>query len=317
MVLDGGQPLRGALRACLWPRRSPLVTVVSAAQQRDEGPGFCQARSRRDPAEGDLIWLAPSLSAATGAVRHWSRLAGAMAQALGARGTQRIYVVLPRDDTVALGVFQQAGFAAYTDDTVYRRPWGAPDGNVPAAVVVDEAAEHQAPIHHSLAAGQDSAPAAGGQHPDWETYPLGGWLPAGTRRRVWLGRRGEVRGAWRWLPGRAGHWLRPVAATDADPGTLLRLALAEAPQTHLRPGPVYVAARGGDGPLQAALVREGFEPIQDRRRLVKHTTARLMQPAWQRRRLPEPATEVSVAQGAPLGRMLPATESEPPTRSTP
>ncbi len=318
VVLEGSQPVRRALQACVWPGHSHPVTVVLAAPAKGEPPGFCQARRRCGLVEGDLIWLAPSLSTGNGAARHWSRLVWGTTQALGARGIQRVFVALPRDDTLALGVFHQAGFVAYAEDTVYCRPWGAPDGDPPAMSIAQEAPEHLAPILRLLAPSQPTAAATAPNTPDWETYPLGGWLPAGARRRVWLGRRGEVLGAWRWLPGQSGHWLRPVVAAEADPADLLRRALAEASAAGDRSGPVYVAARRGEARLQRALVGEGFEPLLDRRRLVKHTTARLMTPAWRRQRLPEPASEVTAARGAPLGRTVHrSTPAEPPSRSTP
>jgi hypothetical protein len=295
VVLEEGSPVSRAVRASVQPGQR-LVTLVLPAATGHGFAGYVQARRRTDPAEADITWLAPD--AAEGAALGWSRLLGAVTQVLGAAGTQRVFVALPADDAVAAQVFRQLGFTEYAADAVYRRV-----GPCPAAVaqsrVVDESPALALRIHQTLLNQLPSVARTAQGADDWATYPAGGWTPGGERRRVWLDGRGEVLGAWRIVPGRGGLWLRLVLGSGVDAGRLVGLATADAQLRYGPDRPLYASVRTHEGALGVELEALGFELVARRRRLVKHTTVRVLAPRWQRRAVSEAAREPAANHGAP------------------
>ena len=116
--------------------------------------------------------------------------------------------------------------------------------------------------------------------------------------------------------GCSGHWLRVVADHDTDAGPAIQRALADAGGREGLPSlPIYSAARGYEPGLNLALRENGFEPVQGRFRLVKHTAARIMEPAWHRRRLPEPGLDPAPTHSAPLAEASGPISSPSPPRS--
>jgi hypothetical protein len=298
-VLLDQSPLRQSLAGC-WPGvgrpRTVHTVILDGPNGSGAQAGFLQARRRVAPEAADLTFIAPALAAASGAALSWQRLIPDTCRWLGSRGVERVYVTLSEDDRVALQLFQQAGFTVVTTDLVLRgtrRPSpGGPVARVPGGP------HHQADIQRlaRLAMPEDVRAQEGSTGHDWDGYPLGGHAPWGAEEGVDLDRHGAVAGAWRLVRGRRGHWLRLVADHQADLARLIDDALGQVPE---RPGApwVYAAARGYEPQLNLALRENGFLPIGGRFRLVKHSTVRVLEPAWGRQAARERALET--AQGQP------------------
>jgi hypothetical protein len=309
LVLAGGSPQRHALVASLWPPRHDLTTLVLTDGTGGSLAGFVQARRRVDPAEADLIWVAPSLGTGNGAAHSWSRLVAGMCGALGEAGVLRVFASLPADDAVAVQVFRQLGFVVYTEDVVYRLAWGSATGAPNAQTWVTNALpEHELAVAQLVAVGRPEAVAHAEGPADWCTYPLGGRWPRGARQRVWLDAHGTVLGAWHWVTGRTGHWLRVAVAPDVAPVAVLRHALADGAADDR---PVFASPRAHEGPLHAALLGEQFEPMVRRARMVKHTAARVLAPGWRRRRLAEPTPDVAASRSAPVPHKMAGPDEAP------
>lgn len=134
---------------------------------------------------------------------------------------------------------------------------------------------------------------------DWMSYPLGGHEPGPALARAWIDERGTVVGAWRAVAGRSASWLQVVTRPGSDVTAAVRSALAElAADARFARLPVWSSARGYETALNMALRECGYEPRVRRFRLVKHTTANVMAPAWESGALAErgldPATSSSV-----------------------
>lgn len=117
--------------------------------------------------------------------------------------------------------------------------------------------------------------------------------------RAWIDEKGAVVGAWRAVAGRSTSWLQVVTRPGSDVAAAVRSALAEmAADARFARLPVWSSARGYETALNLALRECGFEPRLRRFRLVKHTTANVMAPAWESGALAErgldPATSSSV-----------------------
>lgn len=295
VVLEDGTPLSRAVRATIQPGQR-VVTLVLPAAVGHGFIGYVQARWRTDPAEADITWLAPD--ATEGAALGWSRLLGALTQTLGAAGAQRVFVALPADDAISAQVFRQLGFTEYCADTVYRCLGPAPQTAGPKRVVDESPAQTmriRQTLLNQLPPGARTAQGAD----DWATYPAGGWTPSGDRRQVWLDGRGELLGAWRIVPGRGGLWLRLVLGSGVDATTLVRLATTDARARYGPKRPLYTSVRPHEGALGVELEAAGFERVAQRRRLVKHTTVRVLAPRWQGRLVTEAVKDPAASRGAP------------------
>lgn len=293
--------LRGALEGLLPRRDPPLLTLLLSPGEQPAGrSGFLQARRHRGGESAEIVALAPSLEAERGASIAWQRLLSDACKRLGASGVQRLYAAIPDGDALALQVFRQAGFAAYTTDLVFRAelaPEAEPRGQDADLVPLDGGAR-EAELRGLQERGRPTTVrAAEGPTPDWALYPMGGRWPKGSRAVARLDARGAVQGGWRVLPGRRAAWLRIVCAEEADAGPLLRAALETAAALQDEGArELWTAVRGHEASLNLALRDEGFQPVGGRFRLVKHTTVRRMTPEWR-----EQAAHAGAA-GRPIAR---------------
>lgn len=302
VVLLGQSPLRQAIAGYLPWGNGGVETLV--LDPPDSSGGFVQARRRLSDTEADLTFIVPSLAAANGAALCWQRLIADACHWLGLKGVLRIYAAVHEDDRVALHVFRQLGFVVYTSDIVLRRPAElAPPEPPTDMTVVPASAETESAICRLVLSGLPQSVRAkeGSPNGDWLGYPVGGRTLGVDSSYAWLDQRGAIIGAWRVSAGCSGHWLRVATDHDTDAGPPIQWALADAGGCDgLPPLPVYSAARGYEPDLNLALRENGFEPVQGRFRLVKHTAARVLEPAWRRRRLPEPGLDPAPTHSAPL-----------------
>jgi hypothetical protein len=133
--------------------------------------------------------------------------------------------------------------------------------------------------------------------PQGQGGKLGDWWDQSSGAGYILEVDGEIAGAVRVRRGRAAYWLRfwlhPQAEDQGDNLVLGALSLL-----HSAPHrPVYCNVRDYESGLRGALDMLGFQHLQTRSLLIKHTTARVkepllkLMPALEKR--PEPARSVS------------------------
>jgi hypothetical protein len=294
-----------------WPLPWPGGGAATATVVLDEGADYAlaQLRRRRCGTEADLLFVAPALDHGNGTALVWQRLLTGACQHVAQAGVQRVHAAIPADDRVALGVLRQVGFSATVTDLVLRREGSEPPPSGTAKVALRPELPADRPaidqlVRASLPQGTRAHQAAEGS--DWWDYPLGGWTHRQAVRRVWLGPDGEVRGAWYLVPGRGAAWLRIVAPPGEDPGPALHAALAAARQ-RFGEGPVFAAAMGHETALNVGMREAGFAPVTTRFRLVKHHTARVLEPAWRHAAdrgldpIPSGSRTISGAGGATAG----------------
>lgn len=306
-ILSSGSSLRRAVTGMAPLARRGAFAILSDNGESGVG-GFVEARWRKDLPEADLRAISPGLDKSNGAALTWHSLVSGACSHFGSQGGQRVYVALSQDDLVALQVFRQLGFAAYATDTVFRRPPGPPPEGVESSGAPEETL-HRAAITRLYL---ESAPESVQVHEEptgaaWRRYPMGGWAGGAVGRAVWLGSQGDVQAAWRLYRGPAGYWLHMVAGAACDPLPPIQSAVASLPGASRLP--VYCAARGHETHLNLSLRDAGFEPLVVRFRLVKHTTARVFEPAWsastlQDRRL-DPAASGPITPSHSAGQSAP------------
>lgn len=281
-------------RALLWPH-SPLYAALAAhwppspigaetiilypPSRRGRALGFLQMRHRQRRPEADVTFIAPALDAKGDAVSIWYRLLAECAQHVGDRGGQRLYAqLLGRDGTE--DVLRQAGFTSYAHEDIYRL------NEKSKSTTRTHVLRHQrsrdawnllrlysqiTPRPVQIAEGMLSPEGLGGKMGDWWDQSHGAGYILQVDR--------ELAGAVRIERGRAAYWLRfwlhPEAHEHAE--TLLRGALAliwPAPRR-----PVYCSVREYESGIRAPLEDNGFRYVHTRTLLVKHTTARIKEPA--------------------------------------
>ncbi|MFQ5459920.1 MAG: hypothetical protein ACE5EL_03920 [Anaerolineae bacterium] len=283
-VLIGSSPLRLALRGLLPVGPAKVSTLVQGDGDPVSG-GLVQARWRRGGRSADLIFIAPDLNGAAGAAHVWHRLVTGACQSLGDRQAERIYAAVDDEDRVALQVFRQLGFVAFTNDAVYRRSPGAPAPRPNRGPVGDAGTVHQAQITSLFLA---TLPSTVRAHVDpegdtWTRYPAGGWLRTAVPARVLVGDDGSVAAAWRLFSGPGGWWLQVLGSGDEDVAAAVTHALHDMAAAAAPESPLFCQAPGYDTALNLALRGAHFEPVRRRFLLVKHTTARVLEPEWRSR----------------------------------
>jgi len=342
-IVRGWSPLREALVAGvsavglgLGRERGWLDGTVVYVERSEPGrpAGLLAARLRRAGQEADITALAPDPDRVSGGALTWQRLLSDGVQDMATWGVLRVHVKVPETEVLTLQILRQSGFQPYVADTVLRAPasGGAALGLGPGrkaapghgatlgtstgtgsggiAAVTEATPVHAHSIGRILAAGR---PASVRTHEDpagdWEGEPLGGRFPPSARTRVALDKRGEVIGAWRTIPGRGGSWSRFALPPDGDPVGIVARACAEA-RSAAPDLPLFCAALGHEIGLHMALREAGFEPVTRRFRLVRHTAARRVTPAWS-----DLPAAVPAPPPPPVARSAPARTQRPTERT--
>lgn len=283
------------------PRQSALHALMPAADQ-DRAVivdiGLCESdqalallRMRPGRLAADLLYVWPPLEQAAGVALTWARVVAEACHWLGRQGTHRVYTAVAQDDRLALQVFRQIGFVVYTGDevlclpslTVEENPAGEPAAGTRDGPL-DPASERA--VRSMIEAGLGDAarghlPTAGA---DWDEYPLAGRACRGILSGARLAADGSVAGGWRVVAGRAGSWLRLAGRDGASCASALVGALRTmVADPRFRSRPVYASARGYEPEVHLALREAGFEAVAGRFRMVRHSTVRVLAPAWEPR----------------------------------
>lgn len=271
----------------LYPNNSP----------RSRALGFLQARPRRGRPEADIAFISPSLSASEDAVAIWYRLLAECTQEIGSRGGQRLFAQLAGNNG-AEEVFRQAGFSTYAREDIFRLTNWVPNTYDKKILRRQRTRDgwtllrlyaQLTPRPIQIAEGMLSAEGQGGKMGDWWDQSSG----AGFILEI----DGELAGAVRVRRGRAAYWLRfwlhPQAIDHSHDLVNGALSLLWAAPRR----PIYCGVRDYESGLCDELYQAGFEYLQTRSLLVKHTTVRVKEsllkfiPTLEKRA--EPATSIS------------------------
>ena len=275
------RPLLAALVGWLSLQEAGVSTYVCDEDEMEGNrrmAGFAQVRLRKR-AEADVVYLAPSLSAAEEAMTIWRRLLEKLCREAGEQGIQRIFARLP-EDGLEITAFQLVGFSIYTQEDIFRLAKMPPGLPRPEKKTVrpQQPADGwglqglYAAIAPRLVQQVENLTAK-----KWEATP-GPWLRPARREGWVLEDKGKVIGYARIRQGQTGHWLEmllhPQAYERADElvGQSLSL-LAKYP-----PRPIYCCLRRYQGGLRAPLEAQGFQLFASQCVMIKHTTVRVKKP---------------------------------------
>lgn len=279
-VLTGGSALRHAMEGLLPGPGRRFATWV------EPGPpaGFVQARKRRSGRIWDLVCVGPIANGSS--ILNLHRLLTYACQRSGDDGCEQVHSAVPDDETVMTQTFRQLGFTPVGVSMVMKsyQP-SAPAGR--SGVQPSGASDAESRV---VQAGPDlqaelDVIARAQCHPSlrptttWET-PLGGWAEPEGGTRVAFSADGTVESAWRWFTGRSGSWLQLLTNVGADARAAVQNALADSVGRAGGRLPVCTAVPAGHA-LVGALEAAGFESELTVRKLVKHTTARILEPSWE------------------------------------
>ena len=281
-------------RAVLWPhtptqaaieQHLPLSNIAAQSivlypnnSPRSRAIGFLQARPRRGRPETDIAFISPALTASDDAVAIWYRLLAECTQEIGSHGGQRLFAQLAGNNG-AEEVFRQAGFSTYAREDIFcLRDW-TPDSYAKEILRRQRTRDgwtllrlyaQLTPRPIQIAEGMLSPEGQGGKMGDWWDQSSG----AGYILEV----DGELAGAVRVRRGRAAYWLRfwlhPQAIDHSRDLVNGALSLLHASPRR----PIYCGVRDYESGLCDALYTAGFEHLQTRSLLVKHTTGRAKEP---------------------------------------
>ncbi len=300
-------------RAVLWPH-TPLqaalfahvpmsaigaetIVLYPSGIHRADAMGFLQLRARLGRPEADVVFLAPALETGNDIVSIWYRLLAECAQEIGARGGQRLFAQVTSGNGIE-EVFRQAGFAAYAREDIYRLDeWIS--GLAKTNILRHQRARDGWNLLR-LYAQLTPRPvqiAEGMLSPEGQAGKMGDWWDQSRSAGYILEVDGELAGAVRVRRGQKAYWLRfglhPQAQEHTD--TLLHgaLSLLWAAPHHS----IYCSVRDYESGMTVALGQTGFQHVQTRSLLVKHTTARTKEPFLKLmptlEKRPEPAASVS------------------------
>ncbi len=303
-------------RAPLWSAllsQVPLNSYGAATyviRNKDQS-GFVQARQGRSPAEDYLTFVAPALTWNDGIPHTWQLLLETLCQGQGERGVQRIFAKLPAEAEAEAEVFRKVGFRVYTQEHVLQLSRPTRSGSAAGPIRLRPWESRDAwGVHrlYSISAPRfvQQAEHLAGQIGESATSD---WAHGNHEERYVWDQSGEVVAFLRLLEGEAGHWLHLLIHPEHTEHADVLVSLGVTRLARYAPRPVYCAVRTYEVDLTRALKAAGFQEYRTRFLLVKQTTARIQQKAF------EPLPQVEGVEAAPTAsaRMGRRNRREEPT----
>jgi hypothetical protein len=291
-VLQPRVPLWNALLSQVPLNSSGAATYVTRNKNLS---GFVQALPGRGPTEVYLAYLAPALTSNDDVLDTWQELLETLCRSQGERGVQRIFVKLPAEAEAEADVFRKVGFRVYTQEHVFRLPQPAANGISAGPIRLRPwESRDMWGVHRLYCLG---AP----RFVQQAEYLPGEISEAATsdwahgkheERHVWA-QNHEITAYLRLLSGERGHWLHLLMHPDHTEHADALISLGVARLAKYAPRPVFCAVRTYETDLTWALKAVGFREYQIRFLLVKQTTVRIRQKAF------EPLPQVEGAEAAP------------------
>ncbi len=250
-------------------------------QQADNGlarAGFAQILQRPGRPEADVIRLAPSLDSPHGHPAIWRKLLVHASQELVTHRILRLYSD-PLDQPLLIDTFRQAGFSPYARETIWRLGVAPQVQPSPPGIRPQQPEDEwqlrrlyarltPPPVQQAEGMGAEQNGSQQKVPP-----PILAWPFPGQLQGFVLEEEGEIRGCVQLIQARRGSWLRLWADTLQPEPEVARQLLAhglalfaqQARHRHL-----YTSVREYQGGLASLLSQQGFAPVTDRVKMVKH-----------------------------------------------
>jgi hypothetical protein len=285
--------------ASLWPfdEAKSLTFVLHEQTQEGQQAGFLQARQPPDQPTLHIQRITPPLDGSEDTQATWNRLINYAVTAAGERGIQRIFGCAG-NGSPERAVLSAAGFSLYAREDIYRMAAAsqgqvqAPDGIRPEQST-DLAGIHRlyAQITPRLVQQVESMTGIG---TDWLCGPLDWSQGEGFVLEDKVG----IAGYGYLMSGRIGHWLRILVHARAYERASDLVDYGLALLNYYPPLPVYCGVREYQGGVRVPLEERGFQMFSAQCRLVRHTMARVQEPARSlvpalEKRVEAPTTTVS------------------------
>jgi hypothetical protein len=276
--------------------QSPLWAAIGSLLPFDEGQsltfmlheqrgedrqqlGFLQAR--QPPARPTMYIqrLTPPLDSNEDAQIAWHRLINYAVTAAGERGIQRIFACAG-DGSPEKAVLSAVGFSIYAQEVIYRlapdfRPYTTAPGNIRPEQSTDLTGIDRlyGQITPHLVQLAESPARDGGS--GWPCGPLNWGQGEGfvLEDKVGLAGYGYLQS------GRIGHWLHVLIHARAYDQASDLLDYGLALLNYYPPYPVYCGVREYQGGVRVRLEERGFQVFSTQCWLVRHTMARVKEPA--------------------------------------
>ena len=224
--------------------------------------------------EGEIIYMAPSLSAHPEARHIWSQLLSQVCKQAGEQGLQRLFASVLWDGE-EIEVLSQEGFVTYAHEEILRLDeissmrWKLPLKGLRRLRYGDTCRL----LKLYVTVTPRRVQWAEGQNPplSWLIVSKRGIL-RGEEAYVFESKEEEtVSGLLHVIPGKTGHWLEIVWVPDggADVDDLINFGLERI--SNWTPRPVYTAVREYQGGVLPSLYARGFQPRARQAAMVKNT----------------------------------------------
>ena len=275
-------PLGAALmRRGLGSWNGVCTCIIDHKDENGRWLGLAQMQQRPRRPDYVITFLAPALSAGSGAHAIWQRLLAHLCVIAGERGGQRLCAGLPTESE-EYQVFRHVGFAAYAQEDVFEWRPSAGHFDVKPLPVRRQRVQDSWGLQQLYASITPRVvqSAEGSAQGEWD-IARSVW-PTATRRRgfVWESQ-GEILAAFQLRSSAAAHWLRLLLHPDLLDQAEALVAAAMA-RLHCAPHQrVYCAVRTYEAGIVAALDSFGFKPIGSQTLVVKYTTAWVREPLTQ------------------------------------
>ena len=273
-LMQPNSPLWGAWLAFLTQQAMGQPTYV--LYDPHDGEASVQVRYRPHQSAADVVWLAPALSENKRIAHAWSCLLDGVSVEAGGQGIQRVFANLPASGA-EIEVFQQAGFAVYAGEDIYRR--------MPQAVALsEEPLPHLRPqLPEDWPALQKLCVAITPQRVRQAEGGIGlplAWEKNCQRYVLSSKENDDLLAAVTICAGVQAHWLRVLLHPDARhlAQSLVQWGLVTLVPFGQPPKLTYCNIHHFENSMQDALETAEFKPYATRALMVKHTLAWIKSP---------------------------------------
>lgn len=269
-LTEAHAPLREAWLAFVTQQAMGRATYVLYDAQH--GEAFVQVQYRPHQAAADVAYLAPGLGESATAAAAWTQMLDGVGIEIAARGIQRLFGSLP-EPGAGLDIFQQAGFAVYARDDVYRlsQPANAAPAATPAGLRPRSAEDWPALQKLCVAVTPQRVRQAEGG--------IDMALTWGRRLQAYVvaanpdGNDDDLLATVSIYLGGLAHWLRIIVRPDVSDLAFEVARWAVTRLAGLPPRPIYCNVRQYEAGMREPLLSAGFELDHTRTLVVKQTLA--------------------------------------------
>jgi hypothetical protein len=274
-------PVWAALASLLPFDNGQSLTLVLHEQRGEDKQqlGFLQARQPPDQPTMYIQRLTPPLDKDEDAQVAWTRMINTAVTAAGERGIQRIFCCAGEGSPES-AVLSAAGFSVYAREDIYRLAVASrPQFTAPQGIRPEQSID-RIEIHRLYSAITPHLV----QLAEFPTGVTGAYWPCGPMDRSQgegfvLEDRDGIAGYGYLMSGRIGHWLHILVDSHAYDRASDLLDYGLALLNYYPPLPIYCGVREYQGGVRVPLQDRGFQAFSTQCLLVRHTMARVKNPA--------------------------------------